>query len=90
MPIELQDSAKHIFQRLVFSDENDNIYVDKEYKEAHKEYYMKEIREDILYVKQTFKKIKWKYFVDNKPVEQVVSELYEMLGNKEFIEEMKA
>lgn len=90
LPIELQDSAEHIFQRLVFSDENDNVYVDNEYKEAHKKYYMKEIREDIAYVRQTFKKIKWKYFVDNKPVEQVASELYEMLGNEEFIERMKA
>lgn len=88
VPIELQDSAEHIFQRLVFSDENDNIYTDDEYKEAHKAHYMKDIRGDIAYVKQTFKKIKWKYFIDNKPVEQVAGELYEMLGNKEFIREM--
>lgn len=30
--IELQDSKEHIFERLVFSDENDNAYKDDEYK----------------------------------------------------------
>ncbi|WP_165045146.1 MULTISPECIES: shikimate kinase [unclassified Adlercreutzia] len=79
VPIELQDSAEHIFKRLVFSDENDNIYEDNEYKEEHKDYYLKDIREDIAYARQTFKRIKWKYSVDNKPVEQVADELYEML-----------
>ncbi len=58
LAIELQDSAEHIFQRLVFSDENDNVYADDEYKEAHRDYYIKNIREDTVYVRQTFKKIK--------------------------------
>ncbi len=49
VPIELYDTPYHIFQRLVFSDENDNIYIDDKYKNAHKTHYMREIREDLKY-----------------------------------------
>ncbi len=45
--IELWDSAYHIFQRIIFSDEEDRIYTDNEYKMAHKTHYMKEIQEDL-------------------------------------------
>lgn len=80
--VELQDTEEHIFERLVFSDENDNIYKDDAYKMQHREYYMKDIHEDIMYVKRTFKKIRWKYFMDNKSVEQVAEELCQMLPKK--------
>lgn len=73
--IELQDSEEHIFERLVFSDENDNVYKDDEYKEEHKEYYINDIHEDIVYVRNVFKKIKNKYFINNRSVDQVVDEL---------------
>ncbi|MDQ2088067.1 shikimate kinase [Herbivorax sp. ANBcel31] len=77
--IELQDSAENIFERLVFSDENDNIYTDEEYKQKHKNYYIKDINEDIVYVRKTFKKIENKYFIDNRPVDQVADELVGMI-----------
>lgn len=35
--IELTDSAENIFDRLVFSDENDVIYKDDDYKNRHKD-----------------------------------------------------
>jgi len=73
--IELQDSEEHIFERMVFSDENDNIYKDDAYKEEHKDYYIRDIHEDIVYAKRVFKKIENKYFIDNRPVDQVVDEL---------------
>ena len=38
-PIELRDSAENIFDRIVFSDENDKIYTDEQYKQAHKAYW---------------------------------------------------
>lgn len=79
--IELQDSEEHIFQRMVFSDENDNVYKDDEYKEQHKEYYIKDIHEDIVYTKTTFKKIKNKYFINNQSVDKVVNELIVMIEN---------
>lgn len=45
--IELVVSYKSIFDRLVFSDENDNIYKDDDYKNAHRTHYLKEIKEDL-------------------------------------------
>lgn len=78
--VELQDTEEHIFERLVFSDENDKIYKDDEYKEKHKDYYMKEIHEDIMYMKRAFKKIQWKYFIDNKSIEQASDELMRMIS----------
>lgn len=45
--IELIDSAENIFERLVFSDENDNVYKDDDYKNEHRDYYLSEIRKDI-------------------------------------------
>jgi hypothetical protein len=54
--IELQDSKEHIFERLIFSDENDNQYEDVEYKEENRDYYIKDIHEDIVFAKKLFKK----------------------------------
>lgn len=79
--IELQDSEENIFQRLVFSDKEDNIYQDNEYKEQHKEYYIKDIHEDIMYAKKLFRKIKNKYFINNQSVDQVVDGLIVMIHN---------
>ena len=45
--IELTDSAENIFDRLVFSDENDIIYKDDDYKKRHKDHYLEEILEDL-------------------------------------------
>lgn len=75
IPIELQDSPEHIFQRLIFADADDNIYEDEEYKQAHKAHYLSEIREEIRDTKPTFKKIVNKYSINNQPVETVVDEL---------------
>ena len=47
LSIELTDSAENIFDRLVFSDENDNIYKDNDYKNEHMEHYLSEIRKDL-------------------------------------------
>lgn len=80
--VELQDTEEHIFERLVFSDEDDNIYFDEEYKLDHMDYYLCDIHEDILVLKEIFEKIQWKYFVDNKPIEQVADELFELLSDK--------
>lgn len=80
--VELQDTKEHIFERLVFSDENDDAYSDEEYKAAHRGYYLRDIHEDILALQRPFRKIQWKYFIDNKPVEQVADELFELLSDK--------
>lgn len=45
--IELYNTAENIFSRLVFSDVDDNVYIDDDYKEEHKDYYLKEIQADM-------------------------------------------
>lgn len=85
--IELQDSEEHIFERLVFSDEDDNVYHDDAYKELHKAYYIKDIHQDIVYARKLFKKIKNKYFMNNQSVDYVVEELIVMI--KRHIEQSK-
>lgn len=58
--IELVDSPENIFDRLVFSDENDCIYKDDDYKNAHKEYYLNDIRKDLEWYGLTNYEIKTK------------------------------
>ncbi len=77
--IELQDTEEHIFERLVFSDENDNVYQDNEYKEKYKSHYIKEIHSDIMYLKKTFSKITNKYLIDNRSIDEVVVDLYQII-----------
>lgn len=80
--IELCDSPENIFSRLVFSDEEDNLYIDLQYKNEHKEYYMNEIREDIHWYGQIFDKIgvKNKFAMNNGEPEKVVSRLIKEYG----------
>lgn len=69
------DTPKNIFDRLVFSDENDEIYEDTEYKNAHKDYYLSDIREDIFFYEQSYSHIKNKFFVNNDRIEKVADRL---------------
>lgn len=51
LSIELTDTPENIFERLVFSDENDVIYKVDDYKNARKDHYLADILEDFLLVK---------------------------------------
>ncbi len=75
--IELQDTPENIFDRLVFSDENDNIYEDEEYKYEHYNEYINDIKEDRIYYREAFKHIENKYFMDGKGIEAVAKDLIE-------------
>ena len=46
------------------------------------DYYIRDIHQDIVYVRRIFKKIQWKYFVDNKSIDQAAEELSELLPEK--------
>ena len=46
--IELYDTPENIFSRLIFSDENDEIYTDDNYKNANKDYYMKRFKQILI------------------------------------------
>ena len=47
--------------------------------EQNREYYIKDIHEDIMYARKLFSKIKNKYSINNKPVDEVVDGLIDML-----------
>ncbi len=74
-PIELRDSADHIFDRLVFSDENAQVYTDEPYKNAHKAYYMREILADQAWYGKVYSKIPNKYDMDGQSPEETVTGL---------------
>ena len=60
---------------------DDNVYKDDLYKEQHKDYYIKDIREDIAYTRTIFKRITNTYFINNQPVDKVVDGLMELISN---------
>lgn len=75
LAIELQDFPESIFQRLVFSDENDKIYKDDQYKYLHKRYFISEIKKDINCYKKSFAKVKNKFHMNNDSVEIVLERI---------------
>ena len=75
LAVELQDAPEHIFSRLVFSDENDRVYKDDEYRDAHASHYLREIKKDITYYKKAFSKITNKLNIDDDSPEKVVERL---------------
>lgn len=76
--IELQDTVENIFNRMIFTDENDQVYEDSaEYREAHKKYYLKEIKRDITFYKKSFEKIGNTFQINNDPPEVAADRLIE-------------
>lgn len=75
LTIELLDSAQHIFDRLVFSDENDVIYKDDEYKSKHKEHYISEICKDLKWYGFVYRDLKYHFDMNGKSAKAVVEDL---------------
>ena len=75
LAIELQDLPENIFQKLVFSNENDEIYKDDEYKNLHKKHYISEIKKDITCYKRSFSKVENKFHVNNDSIEIVLERI---------------
>lgn len=75
--IELYDTPENIFSRLIFSDENDEIYTDDNYKSANKDYYMKETQADLDWYGMVNAKIGIhnRVFVNNNSPEEVVDRI---------------
>lgn len=73
--IELTDTPENIFARLVFSDENDIIYRDDDYKNAHKNHYLAEIREDLAWYGSVYQNITNKFFINGKTAAEVTEEI---------------
>lgn len=76
--IELQDTPENIFNRLIFTDENDNVCEDSvEYREARKSYYLREIKKTHTFYKRSFSKIENKFQINNDPPELAADRLIE-------------
>ena len=78
--VELQDTAENIFERLVFSDENDVVYHDDEYKNAHKSWYLSEIRKDQQWYGNKYKAIEQKYHMNGETPEETAQGLIDMMN----------
>lgn len=77
LSIELYDTPENIFSRLVFSDENDNLYTDEKYKNEHRDYYLYDIREEQDWYGKIYADmgIHNRLFINNDPPEKVVDRL---------------
>lgn len=75
LSIELIDSAENIFDRLVFSDENDVIYKDDEYKNEHRDYYLTEINKDLEWYGSVYTDIKYHFHISGRLPEDVANAL---------------
>lgn len=73
--IDLIDSAENIFDRLVFSDENDNVYKDDHYKNEHRDYFLSEISKDLEWYSSIYSEIKHKFHMSGRLPEDVVNAL---------------
>lgn len=86
--IELTDSTENFFDRLVFNDENDVIYKDDEYKNRHREHYLKEIQTDLNWYGLVYSEITNKFNISGMPPEKATAEmmgqfhLCKNMGNK--------
>ena len=75
LAIELRDTPDNIFNRLAFSDENDVLYFDDDYKNAHAKHYLDEIAKDLEWYGQCNKKVTNKFEMNGDIPEEVVSRL---------------
>lgn len=84
LAIHLVDSPQNIFNRLVFTDDNDQLIEDSEsYKLKHKRHYLKEIREDIEFFSAIYSVIPTVYNVNGKTPDRVVAELVTIVSAKQ-------
>ena len=75
LAIELRDTPENIFKRLVFSDENDVVYFDDDYKNANAEHYLTEIARDLEWYGQCNERVTNKFDMNGDTPEEVVSRL---------------
>ena len=77
--VELTDSAENIYDRLVFSDENDVIYRDDAYRDERRDYYLQSIIDDqLFYAKTCYYLAKYRVDVNNDPQEIVAEKILQL------------
>lgn len=83
MAIELTDSVRNIFDRLVFSGENDAIYHDDDYKYAHAAYYLSEIQKDLEWYGSVYTILEYHFDISGRTPEETANALIEAFHLKE-------
>ncbi len=75
--IELVDSVKSIYDRILFYDENDEVMPDsKKYRDDHKAYYMNQVKNDKLISLSEYKDIP-KFNINDRKFNDIIDELSE-------------
>ena len=75
MSIKLTDSAENIFDRLVFSDENDVVYKDDAHKNRHRDHCLKEIQADPDWHASVYSDIRNRFDISGRNPEETAAEL---------------
>lgn len=78
--IELQDTPENILKRLVYADEDDNVYPLIIETKAERNYYLKDIKADIRYYKNAYKKIENKFNMQGDTTSEVIKRLIEYIN----------
>ncbi len=79
LAIELQDEPESILKRLVYADEDDNVYPLIIETEKERKYYLREIKADINYYKKVYEKIENKFNMQGGSPEEVTKRLIEYI-----------
>lgn len=77
LAIELQDSPESFLERLVYTDTNDKVYPLVIKTKAERNYYLKEIKNDIKYYKKAYKKIENKFDIKGEKAKETTDRLLE-------------
>lgn len=82
LPIELVDTPDNIFDRLVFSDADDRIYTDDDYKNQHRDFYIADIHADLEWYGNIFSQmgITNKFEIRNESPDNAVERLIMKYG----------
>ena len=85
LSIELVDTPANIFDRLVFSDIDDTIYKDDDYKNQRRDYYMSDIKADLEWYGNVYFKIgiKNRFEINNDSPKTAVKRLIKEYGLSE-------
>ena len=85
LSIEIVDTPANIFDRLVFSDVNDVIYKDDDYKNQRRDYYMSDIKADLEWYGNVYSKIgiKNRFEMNNDSPKTAVKRLIKEYGLSE-------
>lgn len=85
---DLIDREENIFDRLVFTDDEDRLLPDAdEYKMKHRTYYMHEIREDQKFFHEIYEEVMPTLDMDGRNPEQVVDYFLELFGEQIGVED---